>query len=443
MTHLPVTPLEAWTARRLSLDAGRRPTPEVLAAAQLAALQRIVAYARTHSPFYRRFLAGAPETIADTAAFARLPLTTADDLCRDPTAFICVSQAEVARVVTLETSGTTGAPKRVFFTAADLERTIDFFHHGMTTLVAAGQRVLILLPGPRPASVGDLLRQALARLDVEAIVHGPLIEPQDLMRRLASKPVHAIVGLPLQVLGLARGAAGPCPAPRNVLLTADHVPRVVVDALRHIWGCGVYQHYGMTEMGYGGAVECAAMDGYHLREADLFFEIVDPVSGRPLPPGRSGEVVITTLERAGMPLIRYRTGDTAHFRPDPCPCGSVLRRMAPVAGRCTGRLALGTAGHLALDDLDEAVLALCGVVGLDACIDRDQGTGDRLHVTVVTAGDDPPVDLAAVVRAALERVPVLARAMAQGHLVLAPIAIRPPSLNTAARMNKRRLVDRR
>lgn len=75
----------------------------------------------------------------------------------------------------------------------------------------------------------------------------------------------------------------------------------------------------MTEMGWGGGVECEARGGYHLREADLFVEIVDPETGRPLPEGERGEIVVTTLTRAGTPLIRYRAAISPGFIPRPVP----------------------------------------------------------------------------------------------------------------------------
>ncbi len=98
-------------------------------------------------------------------------------------------------------------------------------------------------------------------------------------------------------------------------------------------------------MGYGGGVSCAAHAGYHLREADLLFEIVDPGSGQPVADGQMGEVVFTTLTRRTMPLIRYRTGNLASWITTPCPCGSVLRRLGWVQGRRAeaARLADGTA----------------------------------------------------------------------------------------------------
>ncbi len=114
-----------------------------------------------------------------------------------------------------------------------------------------------------------------------------------------------VVGVPVQVLSLVRAVAQKLPRPhlKSVLLTMDHVPDAIVQAVEAAWGGTVYNHYGMTEMGLGGGVECAARQGYHLREADMYFEIVDPETGDPLPDGQYGELVFTTLTRQGMPLI--------------------------------------------------------------------------------------------------------------------------------------------
>ncbi len=337
----------------------------------------------------------------------RLPYTSAEDIRRDPMAFWCVSQDRIARIVTLTTSGTTHAPKRIGFTEADLERTIDFFHYGMATLVRPGERVLILLPGDQPDSVGDLLVRALARMDVTGIAHGPVRDPEITLAEIADREIDGIVGIPVQVLALARhpgGAEIGRGRVRTVLLTTDHVPRSIVTAIETTWGCRVFQHYGMTEMGLGGGVECEARSGYHLREADLLFEIIDPdrPDGPPPPEGEVGEVVFTTLTRTGMPLIRYRTGDLAAFIPDPCPCGSVLKQMTPVRRRRGTGAQLGPDRTLHLADLDEALFALPGVIDFEARVRpwrEDRPAGAELTLTLRMAPSHPPPDLGEVRRA--------------------------------------------
>ena len=84
--------------------------------------------------------------------------------------------------------------------------------------------------------------------------------------------VNSVVGVPVQVLALARYAyAVNIPINlKSVLLSTDYTPAVIVRELEHLCGCRVFEHYGMTEMGLGGGVECEAHCGYHLRESDLF-----------------------------------------------------------------------------------------------------------------------------------------------------------------------------
>jgi phenylacetate-coenzyme A ligase PaaK-like adenylate-forming protein len=133
------TPLEAWITGQLLSPREAVLTPQLLEQYQLRKLQEVVAYARHNSTFYRRLFAGVAEHgFDDLAAFKRLPFTSADDLREQGMRLLCTSQDDIERIVTLQTSGTTGAAKRIFFTAADLELTVDFFRHGMQTLVERG-----------------------------------------------------------------------------------------------------------------------------------------------------------------------------------------------------------------------------------------------------------------------------------------------------------------
>jgi phenylacetate-CoA ligase len=93
--------------------------------------------------------------------------------------------------------------------------------------------------------------------------------------------------------------------------------------------------YGLSEVvGPGVSAECVeAQAGLHVNEDHFLVEVVDPSSGRPLPPGQRGELVFTTLTREAMPVLRYRTGDVASLDPTPCACGRTLARMSKVYGR--------------------------------------------------------------------------------------------------------------
>lgn len=440
----PMTPLDPWIRSRIGLEPGEPFTRENVRRHQLQKLRETLMYASGHSPSYRRLFSDWSDfSIVDSQAFASLPFTTAGDLARDPLAFLCISQSEVERVVTIRSSGTTGQPKRVFFSREDLDSTVDFFQHGMSTLVEAGQRVLILLPGRLPGSLGELLVEGLARMGATGIVHGPVRNPEDAIDEILDHEAECLVGIPVQVLSLVRhpkSARIPYGSIHSVLLSTDYVPESIVAAIERTWGCTIYQHYGMTEMGYGGGVECGAHDGYHLREADLFVEIVDLATGTPLPDGVSGEVVFTTLTRRAMPLIRYRTGDLARFLPELCPCGSTLRRLSKVQGRLADGATLGPLTRLHMAVLDEAIFAVPNVLDFQAELIPVNGIS-RLRLTLHCDPARFP-DTSAAVRMALARLPVVRHAVSEGLLDLDPIRLSLEKWFTTGAA-KRTLIDLR
>lgn len=405
------TPLEEWI--RTKIGGKDRPlTRQALEKYQLRKLKETVIYARKNSPFYRKLLQDiSGKDLPDISEIRHLPFTTADDLKQNPMSFLCVHPDRIARIVTLPTSGTTGNPKRIFFTGSDQELTIDFFHHGMATMVTPGGKVLILMPGELPGSIGDLLGKGLARMHVEGILHGPVRDVGEALEKAAGRNVQCLVGIPVQVYAMAQyqRIKGIHFAPHSILLSTDRTPPVIKRFLEQTWHCRVFDHYGMTETGLGGGVECEALAGYHLREADLLFEIVNPETGKGLDEGESGEVVFTTLTRKGMPLIRYRTGDISRFIPDPCPCGTILKRMDTIHERIPGRIVLKTGNVLTIRDLDEALFSLDGILDFTASVSCE-GNKDCLHVTCRMT--DTPADYSVPrIIEALEAIPAIQKAV--------------------------------
>lgn len=401
------TPLEAWIMQKIGINATSL-TREHIQQYQLHRLRQVIRSAGEHSPFYRRLFKGlAARDLSSLSDLNCFPFTSASDIRQQGLQFLAVSQGEISRVVTLDTSGTTGQPKRLYFTPSDQELTVDFFQQGMSGLVKSGQKVLILLPGERSGSVGALLAAALNRLGAEPIPHGVVRNLSDTLAFMMRQEVDSLVGIPAQVLALAHyGESKGCPVRlKSLLLSADHVSAAISRELERIWGCRVFQHYGMTEMGLGGGLDCEAHVGYHWREADLYLEIIDPLTGEPAPAGQEGEVVFTTLTRQGMPLIRYRTRDLSRFLPEPCPCGTVLRRLAPVAARTGSRI--WTAGNrsFSLPDLDEALFALPGLISFTAAVDHRQRAA-RLKIAAMTAGQEREV-MRQGIESALHRVPAI------------------------------------
>ena len=383
-------PLDAWIAGKIGCAKPSLARPD-LRDYQLRRLRETVAWAKQRSLFYRRHLGAFDEaTVTSLDDLRRFPLTTADDLRRNDPPLLCVSQSEISHVVTLETSGTSGPPKRLFFTPEEQEATLDFFDHGMRLPARAGDRVLIFFPGGRAGSVGDLLARALERLGATPIPFGWPADLNAAAEALRRERPDVVAGVPVPTLAVARTHAAlnrdrEAMRVRSVLLSADHACDVLRRSLSDLWGSAVFDHYGMTEMGLGGGVDCAAHTGYHLREHELLVEVIDPVCAEPVAPGESGEVVFTTLNRRGMPLIRYRTGDRSRPLPGTCACGSVLARLDRIAGRIGAGIELGDAGELTIAMLDDAVFAVGDVVDFDANL--EPGPPPTLNVVLRTIDD--------------------------------------------------------
>lgn len=349
-------------------------------AARPSGLWRTLEYTVENSPFYRKHCGkliyqgefghgenpdGAPNghiRPGDWDIFRALPFTTPEDIRENPEDFVCVNPKEIARIITLYTSGSKGKPKRIFFTEEDLLRTADFFEKGMQYLIKPGESVIVYMEGPGRFSIGGLQKEGLARIGSEVTVHGLI---RDMEAAAADgEGRDCFIGVPSQMHGLASYA--PWLRPKSVLLSADYVPESVREFLEKTWECKVYTHWGMTETGYGGGVQCSAREGYHLRDDDLLIEVLDPETGMPVKEGEYGELVLTTLRRRGMPLLRYRTGDLGRMLTEPCGCGCLKPRLDKVEGRLDDCMRLSDGTVLSMHVLDEMMFAVDGVQDFEA-----------------------------------------------------------------------------
>jgi len=308
--------LDQWILAKHDLDTSDR---EAVRHYQLAGIRQLIIYARENSKLYGNLYAGL-DPPGSLAAFTSFPTISARELTGRGQDLLCVSPSRIDRIVTLRTSGTTQSPKRVFFTRQDVDLTLDFFQHGMKTLCGPGDRALILFPAKTPDSVGALLSTALQRLGLT--VHCSGVEEAG--EHFKASPFEVVCGPASWVVEAAK--RNPGLAVRSVLTSSEVLDRPMREGLEHLWGAEVFDHYGMTETGLGGAVECQAHEGMHIRENDLYLECLD-VRGKPLPDGQEGELTVTTLTRQGMPFIRYRTGDRGVITDGTCLCGSRIRRI--------------------------------------------------------------------------------------------------------------------
>ncbi len=329
--------LDSWLKEKLPQHTN---FSQALYATQWHRFCETISYAKQHARFYKQTLSSINVQGLQPQHIHTLPFTTAQDL-QQWEQFICISLGDIERIVSLQTSGTTSTPKRLAFSEEDLGATEDFFCVGMSQLIQPQQRLLALWPGAHlPQGVTALLRKALSVKNITVFDGNPAVTPQTLAAELKQYNPHTIVGAPSQFASLIEIIKNtdqfdlPKPlALRAVLSSGEHVPDALINALQQ-WGLLHLDHYGITEAGYSIGVQCPAKTGYHIRELDIFVEIISlHPPFMPCKEGEEGEVVITTLGRKAMPLIRYRTGDVATLLSGPCPCGSPLRRLSSLQGR--------------------------------------------------------------------------------------------------------------
>ncbi len=398
---LPLALDKHFAERAVHAGLGGLPLSEALTLWRLERLRETVRRAAGHSRFYHgrldeaRALLAQRETTPETAdariaaVLKLLPHTFGHDLAADSDAFLAVGHSETAGVISLPTSGTTGPGKRIYCTEDDLAHTREFFTWGMQLLPAealAGT-VALLMSGNRPGSVGDLLTRALAGVGASCAALGFMEQVETTLEALLELRPTCLVGVPGQIFRLARHPESRRlrGQVRAVLCSGDTLSAPVRSAIAEALDCPTFAHYGLTETGLGGAVECPEFAGCHMREADMIFEILDP-AGDPAPKGTWGELCLTTLTRAAMPLLRYHTGDEARVLPAPCACGSIFG-LLQVRGRLCDTVPLPNGRRLGIEDLESALFALPFVE--DATFTLCEGDPPRLTLAVRPTPESP------------------------------------------------------
>ena len=348
-------------------------TEERIKLVQLEKLNGLLRRERERGGFYSRL----PERLESLEELQKLPFTTDEDLAHNAPSLLLVSQADIQRVLSDATSGTSGAAKRVFYTAADCERTVELFMAGLGELVFPGSVTMICMPFSGPYGLGELIAEAIGRLGARPLKLGAGKTYGELKAVMEEEKPDTFVGMPVQLLSLLRYCGRG--SLRRALVSADACPKTVTDECERMLGSRLFPHYGSREMALGGAISCAAREGMHLRENHVIAEIIDE-NGNVLPKGETGELVITTIGMQAMPLIRYRTGDYTRILPEPCPCGSPVIRLDALR-RKDSRMA----------ELDSALFRLPGLI--DYRIDE---TGEIYALSDGTVSEDDIRERAAV-----------------------------------------------
>ena len=279
----------------------------------------------------------APSDIKKLEDIRKLPFTTKDDLRQDyPFGFFAVPQRDVVRVHA--SSGTTGKPTVVGYTQKDLDVWSELVAR---VVYAAGVREedMVQVSFGYGLFTGALgLHYGLEKLGASVVpISSGNTERQIMLMRDFDTTV--LVSTPSYALYMGEVAADMGIDPRSLsvrigLFGSEGWTDEMRNKIEKIWNCFATDNYGLSEvMGPGVSGECEAREGMHVAEDHFLVETIDPETLDPLDYGEEGELVITTLTREAMPVIRYRTKDITTLNPQPCECGRTSVRMAKVSGR--------------------------------------------------------------------------------------------------------------
>ena len=318
---------------------------ELLSRSEIEALQlerlQLTLKRCMNTPFYKKRFEEShlkPSDINSLSDLQKIPFTTKQDL-RDnyPFGLAAVPMDEVVRLHS--SSGTTGTPTVILHTQKDLDewanavarclymvglRRVDVFQnssgYGMFTgglgFQYGAERLGMLTV---PAAAGNTKRQIKFITD------------------FGTTALHAIPSYAsrlyevMQEMGIDPQRDTKL---RTLVIGAEPHSEEQRRKIERMLGVKAYNSFGMSEMcGPGVAFECPEQNGMHIWEDYYIVEIVDPVTLEPVPEGEVGELVLTTINREAMPLLRYRTRDLTRILPGECPCGRYHKRLDRMKGR--------------------------------------------------------------------------------------------------------------
>ena len=312
---------------------------EEIDAARLVRLRATVERA-ARSPFYGPQLARAGvdgDSIKSLDDIRRIPLTTKDDLRGAyPCGLLALPKERMARLHA--SSGTTGSPTVVFHTRNDLNSWADLMARCMHMAGIRPGDVFQNITGYGLFTGGLGLHYGAERLGCLTIPAGAGNTKRQikLIRDFDVAAVHIIPSYALHLASAIReeGIDPASLSPRIALIGAEPHTGETRGRIEEMLGLKAYNSFGLSEMnGPGVALECPEQNGMHIWEDAYMVEILDPATLEPVAEGEVGELVMTTLCREGMPVLRYRTRDLTRFLPGPCPCGRSHRRIDRLRGR--------------------------------------------------------------------------------------------------------------
>lgn len=365
---------------------------ERIAETQVTRLRGVIAQAR-RCAFYRQRLdeAGIDEnSITSPDDVQRIPFTTKADLrAQYPTGLLCVPQSEIVRMHC--SSGTTGSPVAICHTQNDINAWADLMARCMYMVGVRREDVFQNMSGYGLFTGGLGIHFGAERLGCMTIPAGAGNSRRQikLAKDFRTTVAHILPSYAL-ILGEHLRTMGEDPRDfplRIALVGAEPYTEEFRRRIEELFAMKAYNSYGLSEMnGPGVGFECLAQNGLHIWEDAYIPEIVDPATGKRVPDGEVGELVMTSLCRQGMPILRYRTRDLTRFLPGVCACGRRHRRMDRIMGRADDMFIVKGVNIYPLQ-VEEVIMTFPEVGQNYLILLENDGLGDVMRVQVEMRGE--------------------------------------------------------
>ncbi len=312
---------------------------EELEKLQLKRLRRTLHHIKENNPLYAaRFGDLEPEDIKDLTEVRKLPFITKEELREAyPFKLACAPKEDFVRFHM--SSGTTGTPVINPYTRSDVEQWAEIMARCLSAATLTYRDVFQITPGFGLFNGGFGFHYGAERIGCFVVPIGPgrTLMQLKFIKDFGTTALAAISSYPLRLIEVAKSEG--FDFSETKLRVGIFGAEVWSDETRKFiekeMGIETFDIIGMTETGgVGLGIDCIAHEGIHVWEDHYLIEIVDPETGESLPDGEEGELVVTTLTREGLPLIRYRTRDiTRVVSRGRCVCGRTMLRLARIKGR--------------------------------------------------------------------------------------------------------------
>lgn len=298
-----------------------------------AQIQRLI---KTDSYYGKMYREMGIDGVRSQEDFEKLPFSSKDDLRNAyPLGIQAVPDEDIVRIHS--SSGTTGKPVIIPYTAKDVDDWAIMFARCYETAGITKKDRIHITPGYGLWTAGIGFQNGCEKLGAMAIPMGPGNTEKQLQMMMDLKST-VITATSSYALLLAeeinkRGIKDKIFLKKGVIGSerwSDKMRKSISEGL----GIELYDIYGLTEIyGPGIGINCSEEKGIHYWDDYIYIEVIDPKTGKPVPDGTEGEIVITTLVKEGAPLLRFRTHDISRIIPEKCSCGRSYPRIDTIKGR--------------------------------------------------------------------------------------------------------------